>query len=105
MRRPRSGETRFFNNKQIYKIYLLYEKLLPPIRGLGAPTPRKETRRKEQVNEKSEEIIKGGGDRVVDWIWRLCNMTIESCVAPEDWRSAVIVPLYKGRRERTESKN
>ena len=20
------------------------------------------------------EMIKGGGDRVVDWIWRLCNM-------------------------------
>ena len=24
---------------------------------------------------------------------------------PEDWRSAVIVPLYKGKRERTECKN
>ena len=24
------------------------------------------------------KMIKGGGDRVVDWIWRLCNMTFES---------------------------
>ena len=33
-------------------------------------------------------MIKGGGDRVVDWIWRLCNMAFESGVGPEDWRSA-----------------
>ena len=24
------------------------------------------------------EMIKGGGNRVVDWIWKLCNMTFES---------------------------
>ena len=30
------------------------------------------------------EMIKDGGDRVVDWIWRLCNMAFESGVAPED---------------------
>ena len=29
-------------------------------------------------------------------------MTFESCVVPEDWRSAVIVPLYRGKGERTE---
>ena len=26
-------------------------------------------------------------------------------VVPEDWRSAVIVPLYKGKGERTECSN
>ena len=51
------------------------------------------------------EMIKGGGDRVVDLIWRLCNMTFESGVVPGEWRSAVIVPLYKGKGERTECKN
>ena len=51
------------------------------------------------------EMIKGGGDRVMDWIWRLYNMAFESGVVPEDWRSTVIVPLYKGKRERTECKN
>ena len=48
--------------------------------------------------------MKGGGDRVVDWIWRPCNMAFENGV-PEDWRSAVIVPLYNGKGERTECKN
>ena len=53
------------------------------------------------------EIIKGGGDRVVDWIWRLCNMAFESGGVPKEWRPAVNVPLYKGKgkRERNECKN
>ena len=38
---------------------------------------------------------------MVDWIWRLCNMAFECGVVPEDWRSAVIVPQYKGKGERT----
>ena len=40
---------------------------------------------------------------MVDWIFRLCNMAFES--VPEDWRSTVIVLLYKGKGERTECKN
>ena len=32
-------------------------------------------------------------------------MVFESGVVPEDWRSAMIVPLYKGKGERTECKN
>ena len=35
------------------------------------------------------EMIKSGGDRVVDWTWRLCNMSFESGIVLEDWRSAV----------------
>ena len=50
-------------------------------------------------------MVKGGGDRVVDWIWSLCNMAFESGAVPEDWRSDVIVSLYKGIREDTECNN
>ena len=32
-------------------------------------------------------------------------MAFESGVVSEDWRSAVIVPLYKGKREGSECKN
>ena len=32
-------------------------------------------------------------------------MTFESGAVPEDWRSAVIVPLYKCKGKRTECKN
>ena len=33
-------------------------------------------------DEITGEIIKGGGNRVVDWIWRLCNMPlrVELCL-------------------------
>ena len=49
------------------------------------------------------EMIKGG---VTGWwigsgvyvIWPLSDV-------PEDWRSAVTVPLYKGKGKRTECKN
>ena len=56
-------------------------------------------------DEITGEMIKGRGDRVVDWIWRLCNMAFKSSVVSEDWRSAVIVPMYKGKGERAECKN
>ena len=51
------------------------------------------------------EMIKGEGNKVVEWIWRLCNMVFESGVVPEDWRSTVIVSLYKDKGERREFSN
>ena len=27
------------------------------------------------------KMIKGGGERAVDWIWKLCNMAFEWCCA------------------------
>ena len=42
-------------------------------------------------------MIKGGDDRVVDWIWRLCNMSFENDVLLEDWSSFMIVSLYSTR--------
>ena len=56
-------------------------------------------------DEVTGEIIKGGGNRVVGWIWNLCNMAFESAVVTEEWRSALIVPLYRGKGERTECSN
>ena len=35
-------------------------------------------------DEVTREIIKGECDRVVDWMWRLCNMAFENGVVPED---------------------
>ena len=56
-------------------------------------------------NQITGEIIKGGGGWVEDWTWRLCNMASESGLVPEDWRSVVIVPLYKGKGKRNVCKN
>ena len=56
-------------------------------------------------DEVTGDMIKGGGNKAEDWIWRLCNMAFESGVVPEDWRSAVITPPYKGKREMTKCSN
>ena len=48
-------------------------------------------------DEVTEEIMKGGGDRVVDWISRLCNIAFERGVVPTNLRSAVIIPLFNGK--------
>ena len=45
-------------------------------------------------DEVTGEMIKGGGNRAADWIWRLCNLAFESGVVQEDLRSSVIVLLY-----------
>ena len=50
-------------------------------------------------------MVKDEGEMVVDWIWNLCNLAFESGVVPEGWRSAGIVPLFKGKGERTEWDN
>ena len=48
---------------------------------------------KNGKDDVTEEMIKIWGNKVVDWIWRLCNMAFESGGVPEDWRSTVIIPL------------
>ena len=53
-------------------------------------------------DEITGEMVKGRAERGEDWIWRQCNMAFESGVVPDDWRSAVIVPLYKGKGEKTD---
>ena len=50
-------------------------------------------------------MIRGGGYRVVYWIWRLCNIAFKSDVVPKDLRCAVIVPLYKAKGEIIKCKN
>ena len=32
------------------------------------------------IDEVTEEMVKGGGDMLVDWIWKLRNMAFESGV-------------------------
>ena len=57
-------------------------------------------------NRKATGKDEGKGEMTGWWTgFRDCNMAFESGGVPEDWRSAVIVPLYKGKEERTECNN
>ena len=51
------------------------------------------------------EMIKNGGDSVMDWIWKLCNKAFLEGVVPKDWSRPVIVPLYKGKGDKGDCKN
>ncbi len=50
------------------------------------------------------EMLKYGGEIVVDWMMWICNLALEQSKIPEDWRKAIIVPLYKGKSNREEGK-
>ena len=41
-------------------------------------------------DEVAGEMVKGGIEMVVNWIWRLCNVVFERGVVPEEWRSPVM---------------
>ena len=56
-------------------------------------------------DEITGEMMKRGGNMLVRWIRRLCNMTFASGVVLEDWMSAVIVPLYNCKGEKNKCKN
>ncbi len=50
------------------------------------------------------KMLKYGGEIVIDWMVWICNLAWEQGKVPEDWRRAIIVPLYKGKGNREECK-
>ncbi len=51
------------------------------------------------------EMLKYGGKIVVDWMMWICNLAWKQSKVPEDWRKAIVVPLYKGKGNREECNN
>ena len=44
----------------------------------------------------SGELLKSGGEVVVEWVFKIYNTHgIENGVAPQDWQRAIIVPIHK----------
>ncbi len=46
------------------------------------------------------QMLKYGGEIVVDWMVWMCKLAWQQSKVPEDWRRAIIVPLYKGKGKR-----
>ena len=57
------------------------------------------------VDDISAEMLKYGGESVKEWMWKVCKKAFESGKVPNDWKNAVIVPLYKGKGSSDECKN
>ncbi len=51
------------------------------------------------------EMLKYGGEIVVDWMVWIYNLAWEQSEVPEDWRKAIIVLLCKGKGNREECNN
>ncbi len=45
------------------------------------------------------EMVKHGGDAVVEWLTIICDLAWRQGEVPDEWKKAVIVPLHKGRRK------
>ena len=43
----------------------------------------------------SGELLKAGGEVVIEWLFKIYNMVWRTGVAPEDWQRAIIVPIHK----------
>ncbi|KAK3893161.1 hypothetical protein Pcinc_003002 [Petrolisthes cinctipes] len=48
------------------------------------------------------EMLKCGGEVVVEWMLLICTLAWRQGEVPEDWRRAIIVPLYKGKGSKDE---
>ena len=42
-------------------------------------------------------MIQATGDIVTQWIYDLCNGIVKEGCIPEDWKSSVVLPIYKGK--------
>jgi len=56
------------------------------------------------------EMIQATGDIGTQWILDLCNGIVKEGSIPEDWKSSVVLPIYKGKAtlwsvDRTEGSN
>ena len=51
------------------------------------------------------EMLKCGGECLLEWLRRVYNVCVLEEKVPNDWMRAIIVPIYKGKGDRSECKN
>ena len=51
------------------------------------------------------EMLKFGGEVVIDWMHLICSMAWKQGVVPDDWVKAILVPVYKGKGSRDDCGN
>jgi hypothetical protein len=50
-------------------------------------------------------MVKNGGLAIVEWLGRLFNACMNMGNAPDEWRSAIVVQLFKSNGDKKECKN
>ena len=52
------------------------------------------------MDEVDVEMLKAGKEVVAEWMTRLARVCMKRGV-PEEWQEACVVPIYKGKGERS----
>ena len=53
----------------------------------------------------TSEMLKCDGECLLEWLKRVCNVCVLEEKIPNDWMRAIIVPIYKGKGDRSECKH
>ena len=48
------------------------------------------------------EMLRFGGEVVIDWMHLICNLAWKQGIVPKDWMKAIMVPIYKGKGSKDE---
>ena len=48
------------------------------------------------------EMLRFGGEVVIDWMHLICNLAWKQGTVPKDWVKAIMVPIYKGKGSKDE---
>ncbi|KAJ4451854.1 hypothetical protein ANN_03332 [Periplaneta americana] len=56
---------------------------------------RLQNRKSRGPDDIPTEIIKLGGEAMIPYLMRIFNISINNCSIPDDWKSAIIIPIYK----------
>ena len=57
------------------------------------------------IDQIGNEMLKKGGDSMLEWLERLFNACWREMIVPKEWQMACVVPLYKGKGDKMECKN
>ena len=46
-------------------------------------------------DEIAAEVVKSGGQTMIDWLWELLKEVWKTEQVPQEWKNATLIPLYK----------
>ena len=59
----------------------------------------------QEMDGITSEMLKWGGECLLEWLRRVCNACVLELKVPNDWMRAIIVPIYKGKGDMSDCKN
>lgn len=45
-------------------------------------------------DEIAAELLTGGRQAIIDWLWKLLKEVLKTMQVPQEWRNSILIPLY-----------